>query len=852
MELKDYQQTVVNDLTEFLEYVEKFEYVGKAFNEFWRAKGVKQDAYKHNVKGAPHVCAKVPTAGGKTFIAVNALRPIFESFARRNPLQTRAVVWLVPSITILDQTIKNLSDPAHPYNLKLKTHFNGRVEVFDKKQILQGAGFNADAVREQLSIIVLSFDSLRARNKEDRKLYQDNGNLNGFGVDAEDVSAISVIQSLKPVVVVDESHNAETDLSVEMLQDLNPSFILDLTATPRNNSNIISYIDARALKKNNMVKLPVVVQNQRDKADVIQNALHFRQQLEAAATAEEARGGGYIRPIVLFQAEPRNAADAATFQDVKDKLVKLGIPGEQIKIKTADKNELKDVDLTARDCPVRFIITVNALKEGWDCSFAYILASLANKSSAIDVEQILGRVLRQPNTRRHNDQLLNMSYVFTASSKFLETVNQVVKGLQQAGFSNRDYRVAESAPEFEDAPAFRPTQILLPDFNQPAQRTDEPEDEIDVAKINLTETAPSLEKLKADALAADAEFTKQIEAETSELPLELAGKTNIQPMKENFAEPARKLELPQFFIKLPAKQNGFFDTEDLFFNSDELLDDFKLSRQDTEIDFETLDSETYVIDLEDISKDDYKPAYRKLNRQQVSTLNEKILSLPAASKIEAVNARFCKLIGNLYPIEDREVKRYVNRILEQMPVEQLKDCLERDFLYSARIKRKINDLATSWKQQKFVRLLDSDKIIVKPNYVLPAQIAPTSSAPAVQKSLYVHESSMNNFETAVINAVANLENVRFWHKIVERKGFHINGFVNHYPDFLVLTKNNKILLIESKGDDRDNSDSKRKLDLGKIWASKAGREYAYFMIFDNNPIENAYKFDDAIKIIATL
>ena len=54
------------------------------------------------------------------------------------------------------------------------------------------------------------------------------------------------------------------------------------------------------------------------------------------------------------------------------------------------------------DCDVRFIITINALKEGWDCPFAYILASLADKSSAVDVEQILGRVLRQPYVMKHN------------------------------------------------------------------------------------------------------------------------------------------------------------------------------------------------------------------------------------------------------------------------------------------------------------------------------------------------------------------------------------------------------------------------------------------------------------------
>lgn len=852
MELKDYQQTVISDLENFLEYLDRYEYVGKAFHNFWQDKGVMMEAYKHTVQGVPNVCVKVPTAGGKTFIAVNALRPIFENFTKTNPLQSKVVVWLVPSITILDQTIKNLSDADHPYNLKLKTHFNGRVEVFTKNDILQGGGFNRDSVKEQLSIIVLSFDSLRARKKEDRKLYQENGNLADFEVDEEVVSVISVLRSLKPVVIVDESHNAETELSVEMLENLSPSFVLDLTATPRDNSNIISFVSAAELKRNNMVKLPVVVQNQRDKADVLSNALNFRRQLEEMAKAEENGGGSYIRPIVLFQAEPKNAEDATTFEDIKKKLVKLSIPEEQIAIKTANINEIKDIDLMSRDCPVRFIITVNALKEGWDCPFAYILASLANKGSAVDVEQILGRVLRQPNVRQHKEQLLNLSYVFTSSSKFLQTLDNIVKGLNQAGFSNLDYRVVETAEEEETITLPKPTQTILFPEPETEETNDEAEEEIDIEQVKISESDENLEELKQKALEINTEFEKKIEENKFQIPFELEEKTNTQPMKEVFAETAKKLKLPQFFIKVQG--GGFFDEgeTEVLLENDELLKDFKLSQADASIDFETVDSETYFIDLEKVSGEDYKPTFKKMSEQQIVALNEKILSLPEQSKIEAVNQRFCKLIGNMYPIPDKEIKLYVNRILEQMDAEQLKDCLERDFIYATKIKRKINDLSTIHKERKFSDYLDVDRIIIKPSYELPETITPSSNAPAIQKSLYVNEPSMNNFEGQVINELANLENIVFWHKIIERKGFRINGFLNHYPDFLLLTKSRKILIVESKGDNLDNSDSMRKLRLAQLWTSKAGNDYRYFMVFDTKPIENAHRLEEALKLIAQM
>jgi type III restriction enzyme len=346
MELKDYQSTVLTDLSNYLQTLLDYKgHLGKAFTAYWQNRGVLNQKYKNNVQEVPHVCVKVPTAGGKTFIAVNALERVFTAFAEYNPSRPKFVVWLVPSLTILEQTVKNLANIDHPYRQRLNDLFQGRVQVYEKTDVLQGAGFNADTVREQLSVVVMSFDSLKATNKENRKAYQENGYLASFLNDNthdavllpeyDKSSLINVIRTLNPVVVVDESHNAESTLSVDMLRNLNPSFIFDLTATPRDNSNIISYVDALRLKKQNMVKLPVIVANQRSQEDVIMAALNMRRQLEVLADKAEANGGGYIRPIVLFQAEPKSRDDNTTFEKVKQVLLDLNIPPGTCWIATA-------------------------------------------------------------------------------------------------------------------------------------------------------------------------------------------------------------------------------------------------------------------------------------------------------------------------------------------------------------------------------------------------------------------------------------------------------------------------------------------------------------------------------------
>ncbi|MBP6720637.1 MAG: DEAD/DEAH box helicase family protein, partial [Rhodoferax sp.] len=339
MELKNYQARVLVDLADYLDVLDRTPNLAQAFSDYWAGRGVRvgrtgaqagMEPYKNTVPGVPHICAKVPTAGGKTFIAVNALETVFTALNKRSPRRPKMVVWLVPSLTILDQTVQALNSPDHPYRKRLDQLFRHRVAVYEKRDLLMGAGFSYDTAQEQLSIVVMSFDSLRAKNKEDRKIYQENGNLASFllpdqgdGSDwllpEHDPSAlINVIRRMRPVVVVDESHNAESQLSVEMMKNLNPDFILDLTATPRNNSNIISFVDALALKKQHMVKLPVIVANRSSKTEVMEAALILRGQLEAMAQKEEAAGGKHIRPIVLFQAQPRTADDNTTFEKIRD------------------------------------------------------------------------------------------------------------------------------------------------------------------------------------------------------------------------------------------------------------------------------------------------------------------------------------------------------------------------------------------------------------------------------------------------------------------------------------------------------------------------------------------------------
>ncbi|MEI7676460.1 MAG: DEAD/DEAH box helicase family protein [Bacteroidales bacterium] len=882
MEMKSYQQGVINDLSDFIAELEKTEQLNAAFSRFWESKGIVLQTledkhlkpYDNSIKGIPRVTVKVPTAGGKTFIACNALKPIFDSFPPEN---SKVVVWFVPSDTILKQTYNRLNDPSDPYRQKIDSHFGSAVKVYNKENLLFGQGFNPVEVKEQLSILVLSIQSFVETVRQGApRAYRQNENLAEFPKtfqyphkllpDIDETALIQVISQLNPVIIIDESHNFEADLRIDLLNNINPSFIFDLTATPRDKGNIISFVDAMKLKKDNMVKLPIIVYNQPDTNEVITSAIQLQKTLEARAKIEEAEGGKYIRPIVLFQAQPKSNDDNVTFEKIKTQLVEIGIPEHQIKIKTAQKDEIKNINLMSRDCEIRFIITVNALKEGWDCPFAYILASLANKTSSIDVEQILGRILRLPYVTKHKQDLLNLSYVFTSSANFLATLERIKASLNNEGFSSKDFRSKNNYVEVEPTPISQP--LGNPDlFSNPEngtvlnnELTINSEIEINVETIKeLTELEKSqnqTDELIDFAINTNETYTQtieELEKEENLIPSELMDKIKSYPIVESLKNEVKGIKLPSFHKKVI--QTSVFETGGTYIPLTKklLLDGFNLSIEDHKIEFTRTSSLMYEIDLVEGRKDEYVPEYRKVADGVKDVFVEYISTLSPEGKINQLANRLAQQVRSNDEIVEPQIIEYIKKTIEGLNSEKIAEISGDIYFFSNLVKSKIQSLTDKYAEKQFETLLAKGTVICKETYEFQKKISPNKTVQGITKNLYVEEGEMNDFEKKVINEVANLDSVVFWHRNLERgKGFQLNGFINHYPDFIVKMKNGMIILIETKGDHLDGSDSSQKIRLGKEWANKAGENYRYFMVFNTAKLDGAKSIGELLDILKVM
>jgi type III restriction enzyme len=458
-ELKQYQSDALDALRGFLE-VARQEGCAEAFDKALTAQGRMRERYDtHGLGEIPYACLRLPTGGGKTLLASHSIQTIAQHYLSDDaPL----VLWLVPSNAIRNQTLEALRKPRHPYREVLDQHFRGRVAVFDIGDVAQ---IRAQDLESKVCIVVGTLASLRVEDTDGRRIYSHNEAFEphlkqvptkeGFERDEKGrvkYSFANVLNHHRPIVILDEAHKARTKLSFETLKRLHPACILEFTATPKveQGSNVLFHVSASALKAEDMIKLPLMLTEHQDWRDAVRDALLTRTQLEKDARGE----ADYIRPITLFQAQEKG--QAVTVEVLKRHLLESeGVPEEAIAIATGNQRELEGVDLFHRDCPITTVITIEALKEGWDCSFAYVFCSVAKVRSSTDVEQLLGRVLRMPYAKRRKEESLNRAYAHVSTTEFYQAANSLRDCLVSMGFEELEAEVfLQQAP-----PIFNPEEF---------------------------------------------------------------------------------------------------------------------------------------------------------------------------------------------------------------------------------------------------------------------------------------------------------------------------------------------------------------------------------------------------------
>lgn len=539
----------------------------------------------------PYFCLRVPTGGGKTWLAAKSVALVNTHLLR---CEHSVILWLVPSKPIREQTLRALKDRTHPYHVALREV--GPITVMDLDEAKSVTRATLDT---STTIIVATRQAFQVEDEECRKVYQSSGALmhhfdnllpnqrdellsEGEGTERiTPYSLANVLRLHRPFVVVDEAHNSRTELAFDMLARFRPSGVMELTATPdleRTPSNVLHSVSAAELKAEEMIKLPVVLETEPNWQQCLADAIGRRDALHKLADEDRRVGAAYLRPIVLIQSEPRRAGvETLDYEKVRQELIaNHGIPAKEIVVATGDEKGLEQIDadyklgIAAPDCPVKFVITQKALAEGWDCPFAYILVSMASLSSATAVEQLLGRVLRQPGAAHRSAKALNQSYAFVVSRNFAETAgalrDRLVAG---AGFERREVTEFVTAAKAEQSRldleghagrvVIRPVAITLsekPDLKSVPKPV---RDKVSWdSKLNTLTISTPLTQEEAEVLKAS------VRSETAAAAIAEAADVSRTSAIEFFQTPAElgeRFRVPQLALRVQGELQLFDDPE---------------------------------------------------------------------------------------------------------------------------------------------------------------------------------------------------------------------------------------------------------------------------------------------------
>lgn len=381
---KNYQAQVLESIEAYFRACHEFVSPSVAFNavteRLW-GKGLAYSPIAGFPSDMPYFCLRVPTGGGKTWLAAKSVLLINTHLLRS---EYSVILWLVPSKAIREQTIKALKDRNHPYHAALRDA--GPVTVLD---LDEAKNVTRATLETSTTVIVSTRQAFQVEDAEIRKVYESNGTLmhhfehlthdQRAGLlkdgDTTPYSLANVLRLRRPFLIVDEAHNSRTELSFDTLARFRPSGIMELTATPdmvKTPSNVLHSVSAAELKGEEMIKLPIVLETEPNWQQCLADAIARRGELQMLAEQERHQGAAYLRPVILIQTEKRRqGVETLDVERVYKELTdNHQVPPEEIVIATGEERGLEKIDsdytrgIADEACPVKFVITQQALAEG--------------------------------------------------------------------------------------------------------------------------------------------------------------------------------------------------------------------------------------------------------------------------------------------------------------------------------------------------------------------------------------------------------------------------------------------------------------------------------------------------------
>lgn len=403
-----YQQEYINELTDT---------AIKLLNDEYREQGT--------------IVFKAPTGSGKTYMISQSITKLVKKQADKS----YSFIWL---------SVNSL----HEQSRQSLTRYLEDEKLLDCITIddLQ------NNVIEENEIVFINWDSLIKKN-------------NSFRLENElDWNLKSVVQNTQEegreiILIIDESHRtAKAEKAKEVIEEINPSLIIEMTATPSNiNGSLIDIPLAKVIAQG-MIKSEVRINPSskkiRENKDLLEVALKKRKQLKQLYEDE----GTDINPLLLIQIPNKKQTDSSNPEDyiiglLADQDITIANGKLEIRISGVDIKEL-DEKVKPNDSKIDVLIFKEAIALGWDCpraSLIFLQREWKQERYSFNI-QTLGRIMRMPEQKHYiKNSELNYGYIYSASDNFeivQELANNYVSELQMERDENINVKPIKLTSEF--------------------------------------------------------------------------------------------------------------------------------------------------------------------------------------------------------------------------------------------------------------------------------------------------------------------------------------------------------------------------------------------------------------------
>jgi len=305
------------------------------------------------------------------------------------------------------------------YN-SLKREFQGFPDVY----LLEQEFFGSRDTINQNEVVVVNWEKLRTKDNKTGEW------KNILMKDKETTNFRELIKNTKEentkiIMIIDESHsNATSERALELRDRIvNADLTIEMSATPvfreeEYNEKVV--VQANDVIEEGMIKKEIIIN---ENIDQIGDDEITSQELimQAAFEKREELRQLYkkidvdINPLVMVQL-PSSEAGEDKKEFVESFLAEKNITYENNKLAvwlSEEKVHNESEFLTPNDSKVDFLIFKQAIDTGWDCPRASILVRFREIKSIVFEIQTIGRILRMPEAEHYEDDNLNKGFVYT-------------------------------------------------------------------------------------------------------------------------------------------------------------------------------------------------------------------------------------------------------------------------------------------------------------------------------------------------------------------------------------------------------------------------------------------------------